>query len=1178
MHPLRRCSTGCRHQLSAHSVNWTRCSDVLAPSRLVRFVLGSQPLRAPSTVAAGDASAKRRPSHGGSSRGSQGENDRSVTWPQMPPIEILAPQPRESRARLRSTTPPAGRPTTPDSARKAKVDKDEKKELQRNGAMTIPFHDGPKSSAPQPPKAFLDRMEKHRELQEKKAERIKDMQTKTAPAAPDRQRETAKAGRGLMQGWACAQMPKREQYCGIQSPASRSLCDMDRCSDEPATRSVGSSRGYEALEIIGRGSFGCAILARDPRGRRKAASSGLRFKQVLKVIDLECSSERRKREAPKEAEIMEKLKHPYIESRLNYAAVRIHETFAEDTALIIVMEYAGSGDLRKQVKDARDAVADSAKSYAEWFQTKAVRRLRRLESRRENPGSDNLSWFCRRYAASLFKLERFHEVFQDATAPGFFEVPTSKNVAKSDLRKLAASGDWSSLPKNTLKALLRKGVPHEHRPELWWSILGCEAERLRSPVSFRQYLEEPVDSATAETIERDLPRTFPNHQKFRCAAGRAELRNVLRAFSRRCPAVRYCQGMNFIAALLLIVSQDEERAFWMFVCAFDALGVEGYYTEGMTLLRADMQVLASCMQAKCAKVSRTLNQFNVDLLSISSEWYITWFAKSLPVSTVLRVWDTLFFEGFKVLFRVSIGIFKQIEQDVLKSDGFDAIMQQAKRWPRSLVEHNELMKASFQGLPSFPRHQLQKAREEALGRIEKEDFERKRAAKARLKEVQETARKESSRARVSREPWITQALVGLRHIHSMSILHRDLKSVACIAMPCQDRLRIGDFGIACAVKPPNKAVLESNVVGTPYYMSPETCSMGLHSFAGDVWAMGCVLYELSALKLPYHGDTLDELMAEITRRAGQVYAAVLSHNRNKRPSASDVLFMQPLHQTLESLLEESGPKESEKAKISRPSSAPPRKRAPAAAAPQGDTAYPSLEKAPDEGSPAQLPGTVAPFRRLQELRRNADAPLPVLCAAAPPEEPLPPLRPSSAGLRSASARKDPQPRTQVRTPRIAGDCQRLLSRTWQLQTFQTKNFSRAVLKWTALHEARRLVVVKASALDAAKSLSQAVARGARQALRRGTQQPKKVPDAMLTGIVQEVYAESATASRSQVRSRAMVRSESEPPIEIYAETTAAAHTAARGSVALWRCSGECAIDGRALNDAGSQTLPSRCNL
>ncbi|CAE7254876.1 urah, partial [Symbiodinium natans] len=141
-------------------------------------VLGSQPLRTSNSVPT-DVSSKRRPSRGSSSRGSQGnDNDRSVTWPQMPPIEILVPQPsRESRARLRSTTPPAGRPTTPDSARKARVEKDQKKELQRNGAMTIPFHDGPKGSAPQPPKGLLERMEQRREqLQVKKAERIKDIQ------------------------------------------------------------------------------------------------------------------------------------------------------------------------------------------------------------------------------------------------------------------------------------------------------------------------------------------------------------------------------------------------------------------------------------------------------------------------------------------------------------------------------------------------------------------------------------------------------------------------------------------------------------------------------------------------------------------------------------------------------------------------------------------------------------------------------------------------------------------------------------------------------------------------------------------------------------------------------------------------------------------------------------------
>ncbi|CAJ1435889.1 unnamed protein product, partial [Effrenium voratum] len=59
-----------------------------------------------------------------------------------------------------------------------------------------------------------------------------------------------------------------------------------------------------------------------------------------------------------------------------------------------------------------------------------------------------------------------------------------------------------------------------------------------------------------------------------------------------------------------------EQAFWTLVCTFDALGVEGYYTEGMTLLRADLQVLTSFLSSKCPRVARELTRLNVDLLSI----------------------------------------------------------------------------------------------------------------------------------------------------------------------------------------------------------------------------------------------------------------------------------------------------------------------------------------------------------------------------------------------------------------------------------------------------------------------------------------------------------------------------------------------------------------------------------
>ena len=54
----------------------------------------------------------------------------------------------------------------------------------------------------------------------------------------------------------------------------------------------------------------------------------------------------------------------------------------------------------------------------------------------------------------------------------------------------------------------------------------------------------------------------------------------------------------------LIFWPVEEQAFWTLVCAFDALGVEGYYTDRMLLLRADMQVLQAFMKLKCPKVAK----------------------------------------------------------------------------------------------------------------------------------------------------------------------------------------------------------------------------------------------------------------------------------------------------------------------------------------------------------------------------------------------------------------------------------------------------------------------------------------------------------------------------------------------------------------------------------------------
>jgi len=171
--------------------------------RAAGAVLGSQ---GPSPAAKSSAqkpsvsqmgAARRQPSQGSSRSSQSRDNDRSVTWPSMPPVEVVVdkrPVPRKSshqgpavsRSQLRSTTPPAGRPTTPESARLARLEKERLRSMQRNGAMTIPFFDGPPgSSQPSPPKAFLESIQAHDHRQKQRdSEKLQaDLQDKS-PSVP----------------------------------------------------------------------------------------------------------------------------------------------------------------------------------------------------------------------------------------------------------------------------------------------------------------------------------------------------------------------------------------------------------------------------------------------------------------------------------------------------------------------------------------------------------------------------------------------------------------------------------------------------------------------------------------------------------------------------------------------------------------------------------------------------------------------------------------------------------------------------------------------------------------------------------------------------------------------------------------------------------------------------------
>lgn len=101
------------------------------------------------------------------------------------------------------------------------------------------------------------------------------------------------------------------------------------------------------------------------------------------------------------------------------------------------------------------------------------------------------------------------------------------------------------------------------------------------------------------------------------------------------------------AGLILIVTKDEEWTFWLLKIIVDDIATS-YHTKTMTGLIVDIEVLKELLNKRAPQINQTLDQFGLPLAVITTKWLICLFAEVLPIETVLRVWDCVFLEGYKV--------------------------------------------------------------------------------------------------------------------------------------------------------------------------------------------------------------------------------------------------------------------------------------------------------------------------------------------------------------------------------------------------------------------------------------------------------------------------------------------------------------------------------------------------
>uniref|UniRef100_A0A3B5LXB2 TBC1 domain family member 30 n=1 Tax=Xiphophorus couchianus TaxID=32473 RepID=A0A3B5LXB2_9TELE len=240
----------------------------------------------------------------------------------------------------------------------------------------------------------------------------------------------------------------------------------------------------------------------------------------------------------------------------------------------------------------------------------------------------------------------------------------------------------------------------------------------------------PDDDSLGIQIVKDLHRTgCSSYCGQEGEQDRVVLKRVLLAYARWNKSVGYCQGFNVLAALILEVTEgNESDALKVMIYLIDKVLPESYFANNLRALSVDMAVFRDLLRLKLPRLSQHLHHlqkvanreaggnYEPPLTNIfTMQWFLTMFATCLPAPTVLRIWDSVFFEGSEVLFRAALAIWERLGERIEDCQTADEFYSTMGGLTQEMLEQNLLHPAQLMqdvySMAPFPFPQLAELRE-----------------------------------------------------------------------------------------------------------------------------------------------------------------------------------------------------------------------------------------------------------------------------------------------------------------------------------------------------------------------------------------------------------------------------------------------------------------------------------